>query len=410
MISRLFRFIIGDALQVPLRQRLSTTAILLTSLYGIFSALVNHYSDLPQITVDLSVFVIVMYFFLYLMSRFGNRSVLATDIALSFAFIVFTPIMWLYNGGLGGGFSYFIFLFGAFTLSVVQGIRLYIYLGLLFAVTITMITIEQWHPEWVFYYKTDADKYLDVISCFILVFIGVLNLMYQYTRQYYNYSEQLKENNLELESVNNRLSNGIKEREILLKELHHRVKNNLQMISSLLNLQKNNSSNLELNNMLKVSQDRISAISMVHEQLYKSYNLQSVSLNEYLQRLIDNLKKSFSIEKQNIVVETQIEDVVIGIEQIIPLGLILNELISNSINHAFSTEGRIKIEGNLINESYMISFCDNGKGLPATFDIKKLESLGFTLIMGLAKQLNGTFVRKKSDIGVKFSIQFSIKT
>jgi hypothetical protein len=108
MISRLFRFIIGDALQVPLRQRLSTTAILLTSLYGIFSALVNHYSDLPQITVDLSVFVIVMYFFLYLMSRFGNRSVLATDIALSFAFIVFTPIMWLYNGGLGGGFSSFI--------------------------------------------------------------------------------------------------------------------------------------------------------------------------------------------------------------------------------------------------------------------------------------------------------------
>ena len=200
---------------------------------------------------------------------------------------------------------------------------------------------------------------------------------------------------------------SLAEKEQLLKEVHHRVKNNMQIISSLLNLQSDKIVDEKVLYLLRESQNRIKSMSLVHEMLYKSQDLSKISLNEYIESLCRSVYRSYSQPESNIEFEFNLEgDIFLDIDKMIPLGLILNEIISNSLKYAFPNKlGKIQIAFHTEGSKFNLSVSDNGIGLIKNFDIDKNSNLGIQLIYMLAEQLDGE-VSYENNNGVTYSIKF----
>ncbi len=199
----------------------------------------------------------------------------------------------------------------------------------------------------------------------------------------------------------------LQEKELLLREIHHRVKNNMQIISSLLNLQIQHEDFNETIGVLKESQGRVKSMAMVHEKLYQSDNFSNINLKEYLLNLVADIFYSYGVKKETISLELDLDDVKIGIDTAIPLGLIINELLTNSVKYAFPQgEGTIAISLKSLPEQMELKFVDDGIGLPKGLDIKNTETLGLQLVNSLVNQINGTI---KLDIahGTEFKIVFT---
>jgi two-component sensor histidine kinase/CheY-like chemotaxis protein len=185
---------------------------------------------------------------------------------------------------------------------------------------------------------------------------------------------------------------SLKEKEVLLREIHHRVKNNLQIISSLLQLQ---SAYVESKHDLRIfreSQNRIKSMALIHQKLYQSQDLAKINLAEYIRSLARHLFQSFGIDSEAISLEISAQDIVLGIDTAVPCGLIINELITNSLIHAFPTrKGRISIDFHRNKDSkFSLTVGDNGVGFPKTMDVRNSQSLGWQLIGALADQLGAT--------------------
>ncbi len=196
----------------------------------------------------------------------------------------------------------------------------------------------------------------------------------------------------ERQFANEKLKAALNEKEILLKEVYHRVKNNLQVVSSLINLQARHVKNEEALNLLKQSADRIKAMALLHEKLYQSKDLAKIDFNAYVGSLIDSLLYSFGSHANRISIKTHIKDIFLDIDTAIPCGLIINELLSNAIQHAFpnSQQGVIEIGFTREQHEFKLVISDNGIGLPDGLNIKKCKSLGLQLVARLANdQLRG---------------------
>ncbi len=205
------------------------------------------------------------------------------------------------------------------------------------------------------------------------------------------------------------LKESLKEKEILLREIHHRVKNNMQVISSLLMLQEELSKDEKVIEMLKDSQNRITSMAMVHENLYLSEDLSKISLKEYIDDLVSGLFQSYGVSEGKVALNINVENVFLGIDSAIPCGLIINELISNSLKYAFpeGKYGEIKIFLRSIDENMIeLLVGDNGVGIPEDMDIRKTESLGMQLVTMLVEnQLHGE-IKLNRDEGTEFKIKF----
>jgi len=204
-----------------------------------------------------------------------------------------------------------------------------------------------------------------------------------------------------------KLLSSLKEKEILLKEIHHRVKNNLQVISSLLSLQARAIVNTEVKELLRESQNRVKTMALIHEKLYKSKDFMMINFADYLRNLVDFLVRSYSINTNFISVVLSVNDVSFGIDSAIPCGLIVNELVSNALKHAFP-EGRMGVvQISLLKRKkyYQLKVSDNGAGLPEGLDIYNTESLGLQLVNTLAAQLGGK-ISSSSKKGTLFNLKF----
>ena len=207
--------------------------------------------------------------------------------------------------------------------------------------------------------------------------------------------------------VENKLKSSLKEKEVLLKEIHHRVKNNLQIISSLLRLQSGYIKDKQALEIFKDSQNRVRAMALIHENLYQTNNLEKIEFSEYIRKLTNNLIRCYNIT--NIKISSNIEKLNLKIDTAIPCGLIINELISNSMKHAFtnSEEGEIYVEFiTLQTGKYSLSVSDNGVGVRENIDSLKKQSLGLELVWNLVEQLEGTIVYN-SKLGTSFRITFA---
>ncbi|MEO1432909.1 MAG: histidine kinase dimerization/phosphoacceptor domain -containing protein [Cyanobacteria bacterium J06633_8] len=207
--------------------------------------------------------------------------------------------------------------------------------------------------------------------------------------------------------VENKLKTSLKEKEVLLKEIHHRVKNNLQIISSLLRLQSGYIKDKQALEVFKDSQNRVRAMALIHENLYQTNDLAKIEFAEYIRKLKHNLIRCYNIN--NIHINTNIEKTFLKIDTAIPCGLIINELISNAIKHAFknSEEGEIYVEFiNLQEGKYSLSVSDNGTGASENLNSLKKQSLGLELVWNLVEQLEGTIIYS-SKLGTSFRITFT---
>lgn len=205
------------------------------------------------------------------------------------------------------------------------------------------------------------------------------------------------------------LKESLKEKEILLREIHHRVKNNMQVISSLLMLQEELSENEKVIEMLKDSQNRITSMALIHEKLYRSENLSKIELKEYIDDLVSGLFQSYGINEDKVALNINAENVLLEIDSAIPCGLIINELVSNSLKHAFPKDesGEINIFIRSKNEDMIeLLIGDNGVGIPKDLDFRRTESLGLRIVNVLVEnQLHGEITLNR-DKGTEFKIKF----
>ena len=211
----------------------------------------------------------------------------------------------------------------------------------------------------------------------------------------------------ELKKVETQLKSSLEEKEVLLREIHHRVKNNMQIISSLLNLQSRYLNDEKTVNILNESRNRVRSMAMVHEELYRSRDLSKIDFADYIQRLLSGLFSSYGIDKNFIKPEINVEDVLLNIDIAVPCGLIINELISNSLKHAFTQgqKGKISIKFHPHGEKYVLTVSDNGTGFPEGIDFKNTKTLGLQLVNTLVKQLSGS-IDIYSSSGTSFKIIF----
>lgn len=207
--------------------------------------------------------------------------------------------------------------------------------------------------------------------------------------------------------ADNALNDSLKEKEVLLREIHHRVKNNMQIISSLLNLQIQFEDQDETVGVLKESQGRVKSMSMVHEKLYQSDSFSNINFKDYVTNLVSDIFYSYGIKMGLITLEMEIEDVNIGIDTAIPLGLIVNELITNSVKYAFpeGRKGVVKIIFRSKGSKRFLTISDDGVGIPENVNPEKTESLGLQLVNNLTNQIEGEIVLDRSH-GTKFEITF----
>jgi PAS domain S-box-containing protein len=200
---------------------------------------------------------------------------------------------------------------------------------------------------------------------------------------------------------------SLEEKNVLLKEIHHRVKNNLQIICSLLNLQSRSLKDFVTIELFKETQNRIQSMALIHEKLYQSKNLSKIDLAGYIRDLVNNLLRSYAHESSKFSIKTELySDLVLDIDTIIPCGLIVNELISNAIKYAFTFQkkGEIYIQARSDDsQSLILIVSDNGKGLPVDFELENSRTLGLKLVKSLTNQLRGT-IQVISPPGTKFII------
>jgi PAS domain S-box-containing protein len=213
--------------------------------------------------------------------------------------------------------------------------------------------------------------------------------------------------NTERKEIDRKIRDSLKEKEVLLQEVHHRVKNNLQVISSILNLQSsyvNDEATLEI---LQESQNRIKSMSFIHETLYRTTDFSSIDFSEYIKSLSYNLIQSYRLQNCAVEFLPEIDKVSMSIDQSIPCGLIVNELVSNALKYAYKgrKKGKLIVELKEQDNQIHLRIADDGVGLPPNFKFEKNDSLGVQLVYSLTEQLDGT-IQVDSEKGTSFLITF----
>jgi PAS domain S-box-containing protein len=212
----------------------------------------------------------------------------------------------------------------------------------------------------------------------------------------------------EIKNKDEEIKKTLEEKDMLLKETHHRVKNNLMVISSLLNLQSNYIKDQEALSIFKESQSRARSMALIHERLYQSSDLKNINFGDYIKQLSSELSRTYAANSRGIKLNLDVDDLSIDINTTVPLGLIVNELISNCFKHAFPSGrgGEVNIHFHKLNDHYEFSVEDNGIGFPDKLDFKNTDSLGLQLVVNLTKQIDGDIELDKSR-GTAFLIRFT---
>lgn len=240
------------------------------------------------------------------------------------------------------------------------------------------------------------------ISVLLLVVVAII---------YYQLRQNRKARQL-LQSQKDIIDQSLSDKEVLLREIHHRVKNNLQIVSSMLHLQGRHVKDPGILDALRDSRNRVNSMALIHQSLYREDHLKGINVREYLQALTQSLATSYRVDEEQIRITTDVQNILLDVDSAIPIGLITNELLTNAIKYAFprSEKGeihmRLEYEGGLLH----LSVKDNGIGLPESFDIHSQESYGYHLVHSLARKLKAD-VRIRNSTGCAVSLhikQFKI--
>jgi two-component system, sensor histidine kinase PdtaS len=312
--------------------------------------------------------------------------------------LISTLIITLYSGGIN---SPFIFILALIVFAGYVTTREYgqVYLNLIFFLII--LVYSQSISEFTFTFNAIEPQSQNLFSLFSVLF-SVYLLGNVFGKNLLRTHHGLYKSKMEIEK-------RIKEKETLLKEIHHRVKNNLQTVSSLLSLQSRNIEDVGMKNIIKSSQNRVISMAMVHEMLYMRDDLSTIEYGSYVQELSEYLLRSLKGSENKVKLSIDIPDIKLGIDTAIPLGLLINETITNALKYGITdeNEGEISIVMKQEeNNDYILKIGDNGIGFPDTIDHSTTKSLGLKLIHNLTRQLKGTITKDLSKKGTNYIIKF----
>jgi two-component sensor histidine kinase len=234
----------------------------------------------------------------------------------------------------------------------------------------------------------------------LLVFALYRWRIYQFKRENARLEKTIRERTHDLQK-------SLQQKDVLMKEIHHRVKNNLQIISTLLDLQLSHITDEAANKAIKEGEARVKSIALIHQQLYQTENIAAIELSGFIKGLFQQVSAIYKIDSRQVTLCNNLQETWLDIDTAIPLGLIINELMTNSYKYAFRNEKNPFIELDLEKEGeeYVLHYSDSGAGLPQNYNYKKAKSLGMVLINGLCKQLGGKFLYSNEDKPV-FIIHF----
>ena len=314
--------------------------------------------------------------------------------------LITAVVVTVYSGGIHSPFIFMIPLiaFGGFVNSTKYG-RVYfniitILILLVFTQSIPELSItENLIPE-------ESSSVFSLVSVLFAVFI-LGNTLGKTLLKTYN----------AMYSSKKALANQVHEKENLLKEVHHRVKNNLQTVSSLLSLQSRNIETGPMKGLLKGTQNRVIAMAMVHEMLYMRNDISHIEYKSYVLELGEYLIRSIKGNDNNVDLKIDIPNIKLGIDTAIPLGLLINETLTNALKYGIESDNEgeisIKLQQDTEKENcYILEIGDNGIGFPETINYKTTKSLGLKLIHNLTRQLRGTIERDNSKKGTNYIIKF----
>lgn len=249
------------------------------------------------------------------------------------------------------------------------------------------------------YQKTNRSRiFFIVLSLGLLLIIGLL----------YKLIQDRKKANQILKKKNDQIRKALNEKEVLLREIHHRVKNNLQVISSLLSIQSRKIDDPSAQEAMQESRNRVRSMALIHQNLYQDEQLVGVGTKEYIEKLSKSLVENYKVGDGQIDIETDIDDVKLDVDTIIPLGLILNELISNALKYAFDNrkKGKIIVKLKKVQSRLNLQVADDGVGIPETLAFQNSDSIGFRLIQAFSTKLGAEL--KIDSLGDGTKINMSI--
>ena len=316
----------------------------------------------------------------------------------SIAALISATLITLFSGGINSPFIFVLALivFAGYITTKSHG-KIYLYVNML----IICLLYIQSLPDYNF-----AENVVPEVSRNLFSFLSILFSVYLLGGVL---GKNLLKAHHNLYKSRNEIEKQIKEKETLLREIHHRVKNNLQTVSSLLSLQSRNIEDKKMKSIIKSSQNRVISMAMVHEMLYMRDDLSKIEYKSYVQELSEYLIRSLKGSENNVKLNIDIPDIKLGIDTAIPLGLLINEAITNALKYGITdeNEGEISIAmKHEENNDYVLIIGDNGIGFPDTIDYKTTKSLGLKLIHNLARQLKGSIDKDYTKKGTNYIVKF----
>ncbi|MEO5642871.1 MAG: sensor histidine kinase [Bacteroidia bacterium] len=313
----------------------------------------------------------------------------------------------MYGKESGTYLYYFPFvIFIAFLVDYKKLFEVFLHMG----ITISFITISYFLEHNAFYKPFPVEMQRNsfnvnlAISTLMMASVAIVIVRMMYA-QYQDFNQRMQERSEAEESM--RLV--IREKETLLAEVHHRVKNNLAVITSLLNLQMNVVNNDYTRNVLRESRNRVSAMALIHQKLYQHANVEQIDFGSYASELVQEIKLSYPENTtEAIKINLEVEHIPISLTKAVPAGLVLNELLSNCYKHAFPgrVSGQIFIRFKKLNDNYFLEVEDDGVGLSGDFNMENQESLGMTIIQSLTEQIDAE-IKMTGDSGKGTTVTIS---
>lgn len=306
--------------------------------------------------------------------------------------------------GWNGGFYYFIILLPTVFL---LNTNWKTWMSIFFFSSIALITASlklysSFHPS-IYPLKSETLEYINLINLTGSASV-IIVIMFYFSRTISDKDKALIHANTELELQNKEILEQHKHLQLLIKEIHHRVKNNLQIISSLMSLQERSVKDKDVIAVLNESKRRVEAIALIHQKLYQNENEYQVDFKSYLEEIMSSQR----LINQDVQCDVKSDEIMLDLDTAVPLGLIISEMITNALKHAFhkieKPELTVYLKQNENNCELIVE--DNGIGLPEDFDIKNNDSLGFEIITALADQIDAT-IEYRNNPGAVFLIQFN---
>jgi two-component sensor histidine kinase len=404
MLRKLYYTIAGTEKTFSFEQRIFNLSSFVLAVFSVQGTIFNSLLGLHPVTIMLGAAGALLTLFTFYLSRFRKLFNNALLSGFTLATIAVLGPLFFYNGASLGPTIYLMVMILT-SLLLISPPRIQLFFYVMYAVSIlSMLMLEYYHPEWIIPYSTNAQRIADyAISLSYTLFFTAL-VIWLFRRSYDREQRTIMTQKKELEALYTDAQERNSYIQSLIRELHHRVKNNLQVVSSLMSLQSNRVEDAQAKIALEEGKTRVDAMAMIHQKLYVDHELAAVNMLEYLQQLTSSLAGSFGLPASAVETKVELPNPSMNIDRAVSMGLIVNELVTNACKHAFKniSHPKMYIQLSQHENELRLTVADNGVGVKKTDEME--NSFGLKLVRILVNQLDAT-MQVTSEAGTSYQIQ-----